>query len=86
MIIKEMYSFLELSNLKYNRSNVEKYLGEFDYVFSHSPIKEHESGFGYNEAVYLSLELINLKIISKSIKVISSITKIISIFFKYNFM
>ena len=68
LIIKEINSFLELSNLKYNRSNIEKYLDEFDYVFSQSPIKEHESGFGYNEAVffYTLLKIINPEIVIES--------------------
>ena len=68
LIIKEIRSFLELSNLKYNRSNIEKYLDEFDYVFSQSPIKEHESGFGYNEAVffYTLLKIINPEIVIES--------------------
>ena len=68
LIIKEMHSFLELSNLKCNRSKIEKYLDEFDYVFSQSPIKEHESGFGYNEGVffYTLLKIINPEIVIES--------------------
>ena len=43
---------MELSNLKYNKSEVEGYLDEFDYVFGKSPMKEHEIGFSYNEGVF----------------------------------
>ena len=68
LIIKEIYSFLELSNLKYDKSEVEGYLNEFDYVFNKSPIKEHESGFGYNEGVffYTLLKIINPEIVIES--------------------
>ena len=66
--VKLIYSFLELSNLKYNKSEVEGYLDEFDYVFGKSPIKEHESGFGYNEGVffYTLLKIINPEIVIES--------------------
>ena len=68
LIIKEIYSFLELSNLKYDKSKVGGYLDEFDYVFNKSPIKEHESGFGYNEGVffYTLLKIINPEIVIES--------------------
>ena len=68
LIIKEIFSFLELSNLKYNRSKVEGYLDEFNYIFTQSPIKEHESGFGYNEGVffYTLLKIINPEIVIES--------------------
>jgi hypothetical protein len=68
LIIKEIHSFLELSNLKYNSSKIEKYLDEFDYVFSQSPIKEHQSGFGYNEGIffYTLLKIINPEIVIES--------------------
>ncbi|MDA7692970.1 hypothetical protein N8801_01425 [Alphaproteobacteria bacterium] len=33
LIVNEIYSFLELSNLKYNKTEIEGYLDEFDYVF-----------------------------------------------------
>jgi hypothetical protein len=68
LIINEIYSFLKLSNLKYNKSEIEGYLDEFDYVFGKSPIKEHESGFGYNEGVffYTLLKIINPEIVIES--------------------
>ena len=68
LIVNEIYSFLELSNLKYNKSEIEGYLDEFDYVFGKSPIKEHESGFGYNEGVffYTLLKIINPEIVIES--------------------
>lgn len=68
LIVNEIYSFLELSNLKYNKSEVEGYLDEFDDVFGKSPIKEHESGFGYNEGVffYTLLKIINPEIVIES--------------------
>ena len=68
LIVNEIDSFLELSNLKYNKSEVEGYLDEFDYVFGKSPIKEHESGFGYNEGVffYTLLKIINPEIVIES--------------------
>ena len=68
LIVNEIYSFLKLSNLKYNKSEIEGYLDEFDYVFGKSPIKEHESGFGYNEGVffYTLLKIINPEIVIES--------------------
>ena len=51
LIIEEINSFLKSSNIKYSKSKVLKYIDEFDYVFYKSPVKEHESGFGYNEGV-----------------------------------
>ena len=65
LIIKEIYSFLEQSSLKYDKSKVEGYLVEFDYVFGQSPVKEHESGFGYNEGVffYTLLKIIKPEIV-----------------------
>ena len=52
MIVKELHSFLEYSGVEYNKSKVEEYLDEFNYVFTNSPIKEQESGFGYNEGIF----------------------------------
>ena len=68
LIVNEIDSFLELSNLKYNKFEVEGYIDEFDYVFGKSPIKEHESGFGYNEGVffYTLLKIINPEIVIES--------------------
>lgn len=72
LIVNEIYSFLELSNLKYNKSEVEGYVDEFDYVFGKSPIKEHESGFGYNEGVFFYTLL---KIINPEIVIVSGVMK-----------
>lgn len=68
LIIKEIYSFLKLSNLKYDKSKVEEYLDQFDNVFFKSPIKEHESGFGYNEGVffYTLLKIIKPEVVIES--------------------
>ena len=68
LIIKEINSFLERSNLKYNKSKIEGYLDEFCYVFAQSPIKEHESGFGYNEGIffYTLLKILKPEIVIES--------------------
>ena len=68
LIIKELYSFLECSGLEYKQSSVEKYLDEFTYVFTNSPIKEHESGFGYNEGIffYTILKIIEPELVIES--------------------
>ena len=53
--------FLESSNLKLNKFDIESYIDEFEDVFMKSPIKEQGSGFGYNEGVffYTILKIIN---------------------------
>ena len=68
LIVKEVIFFLELSNLKYKKSKIEEYLDEFDYVFAQSPVKEHESGFGYNEGLffYTLLKIIKPEIVIES--------------------
>ena len=68
LIIRELYSFLEYSDLEYNETKVEEYLDEFNYVFTHSPVKEHESGFGYNEGVffYTILKIIKPELVIES--------------------
>ena len=68
LIIRELHSFLEYSDLEYNETKVEEYLDEFNYVFTHSPIKEHESGFGYNEGVffYTILKIIKPELVIES--------------------
>ena len=68
LIVKELHSFLEYSGLEYNKSKVEEYLDEFNYVFTNSPIKEHESGFGYNEGIffYTILKIIEPELVIES--------------------
>jgi len=52
LIFKEIDSFLKNSKLKYKKKELIKYVEEFEFVFMQSPVKEHESGFGYNEGVF----------------------------------
>lgn len=68
LIIEEINSFLKSSNIRYNKHKILEYITEFDYVFSQSPIKEHESGFGYNEGVFFFtiLKIINPEIVIES--------------------
>ena len=68
LLAEEINSFLKSSNIKYNKSRVLKYIEEFDYVFSKSPVKEHESGFGYNEGVFFFtiLKIINPELVIES--------------------
>jgi hypothetical protein len=68
LLIAEINSFLKLSNFKYEKSKIKEYLDEFDSVFLNSPIKEHESGFGYNEGVffYTLLKIIDPEIVIES--------------------
>ena len=72
LIILEIHSFLKSSNIKYDKQKILEYISDFDYVFSKSPVKEHESGFGYNEAVFF---FIILKIINPQIVIESGIMK-----------
>ncbi len=67
-IVKEIHSFLSKSNLQYNKAKLEEYVEEFDEVFIQSPVKEHESGFGYNEGVffYSILRIINPELVIES--------------------
>ena len=68
LLAEKINSFLKSSNIKYNKSEVLKYINEFDYVFSKSPVKEHESGFGYNEGVFFFtiLKIINPELVIES--------------------
>ena len=68
LLTEKINSFLKSSNIKYNKSKVLKYINEFDYVFSKSPVKEHESGFGYNEGVFFFtiLKIINPELVIES--------------------
>ena len=72
LIIKRINSFLNLSNIKYNKSKVLEYINEFDCVFLQSPVKEHESGFGYNEGVFF---FTILKIIDPEVVIESGVMK-----------
>tara|TARA_X000000950_G_scaffold75036_1_gene93764 strand:+ start:18893 stop:19855 length:963 start_codon:yes stop_codon:yes gene_type:complete len=68
LIIGEIHSFLKNSKLKYRKNQLGKYVEEFESVFIQSPIKEHESGFGYNEGVffYSIIRIINPEIVIES--------------------
>ena len=54
--------------MKYNKKQLTKYVEEFEIVFMQSPVKEHESGFGYNEGVffYTILRIINPELVIES--------------------
>jgi hypothetical protein len=52
LITEKLNSFLKSSDIEYDKHKIIEYISEFDYVFSQSPVKEHESGFGYNEGVF----------------------------------
>lgn len=68
LIVEEIHSFLKNSKLKYNKKQLTKYVEEFEIVFMQSPVKEHESGFGYNEGVffYTILRIINPELVIES--------------------
>tara|TARA_B100001093_G_scaffold510008_1_gene575069 strand:+ start:844 stop:1806 length:963 start_codon:yes stop_codon:yes gene_type:complete len=72
LIIKEIISFLKSSNIRYHKQKIVEYISEFDYVFSQSPVKEHESGFGYNEGVFF---FTILKIIKPELVIESGVMK-----------
>lgn len=72
LIIEEINSFLKSSNIKCDKHKILEYISDFDYVFSKSPVKEHESGFGYNEGVFF---FVVLKIINPQIVIESGIMK-----------
>ena len=68
LITENLNSFLKSSKIKYDKHKIVEYISEFDYLFSKSPVKEHESGFGYNEGVFLFtiLKIINPEIVIES--------------------
>mgnify|MGYP001279283112 CR=1 FL=1 len=68
LITNEINSFLKSSGIKYDETKILQYINEFDYIFSKSPVKEHESGFGYNEGVFFFtiLKIINPEIVIES--------------------
>ena len=68
LIVDEIDTFLKNSKLKYTKNQLVKYVKEFESVFMQSPIKEHESGFGYNEGVffYSILRIINPELVIES--------------------
>jgi len=68
LIVEEIHSFLKSSKLKYSKKKLVKYVEEFELVFMESPVKEHESGFGYNEGVffYSILRIINPELVIES--------------------
>ena len=68
LIIEKLNSFLKSSDIEYDKHKIIEYISEFDYVFSQSPVKEHESGFGYNEGVFFFtiLKIINPEIVIES--------------------
>ena len=68
LIIEEICSFLVKSKLKFNKKQLEEYVKEFELVFMQSPVKEHESGFGYNEGVFFFtiLKIINPEVVIES--------------------
>ena len=65
---KEIIAFLKSSNLVYDKLKLKEYIYEFDKVFHQSPVKEHESGFGYNESIFFFtiLKIINPEIVLES--------------------
>ena len=68
LIASEIISFLKDSKIDFEKSKINLYLDEFEQVFAKSPVKEHESGFGYNESVmlYTLLKIINPEIVIES--------------------
>ena len=68
LIVNEIISFLKDSQIDFEKSKINLYLEEFEQVFAKSPVKEHESGFGYNESVmlYTLLKIINPELVIES--------------------
>ena len=68
LLLEQILLFLESSNLKLNKFDIESYIDEFEDVFMKSPIKEQGSGFGYNEGVffYTILKIINPTVVIES--------------------
>lgn len=72
LLVEKISKFLFQSNLIFTYEEIEIYINEFDNIFYNSPIKELESGFGYNEGVFLySL----LKIIKPTLVIESGVMK-----------
>ncbi len=68
LIANEIISYLRTSQIKFEKTEINSYLEEFEQVFQKSPVKEHESGFGYNEGVFFFtiLKIINPEIVIES--------------------
>ncbi len=72
LIKEQILNFLSSSSIKVRPKELNNYIQEYNEVFYNSPIKELESGFGFNEGVFLYAIL---KIIKPTLVIESGIMK-----------
>lgn len=64
--------FLQNFNLKYSKKNIQNYVEDYCRVFSKTPIRDMNSGFGFNEGLFL---FCIIKVIKPSLVIESGIMK-----------
>ena len=72
LLAQQILNFLSSSDLIFTHEELDIYINDFDNVFYKSPVKELESGFGYNEGVFLYALL---KIIKPTLVIESGVMK-----------
>ena len=72
LLVETVINFLKDYKLNYNKNNIEKYIDEYCEVFSKTPIKDMNSGFGFNEGLFL---FCIIKIIKPTLVIESGIMK-----------
>ena len=68
LLKNEIISFLNSSDLSFDELKIENYLNEFEIVYKKSPVKDQDSGFGFNESIffYTLLKIINPSVVIES--------------------
>lgn len=72
LLIKIVMQFLKGYSLKYTKNDVTQYVHEYCRVFSETPIKDMNSGFGFNEGLFL---FCIIKVVKPSLVIESGIMK-----------
>ena len=72
LLSNSVIKFLESFNLKYSKKDIQNYVEEYCKVFSRTPILDMNSGFGFNEGLFL---FCIIKVIKPSLVIESGIMK-----------
>ena len=72
LLSETVTKFLEDFNLKFSKKSIPKYIDEYCKVFSATPIKDMNSGFGFNEGLFL---FCIIKVINPTLVIESGIMK-----------
>lgn len=72
LLSKTIIKFLKGYNLIYTEKDIEQYVNEYCKVFTKTPIKDMESGFGFNEGLFL---FCIIKVVKPSLVIESGIMK-----------